>query len=350
MVVSLYDTMQREGKLTAHSARRGLVGNLCRCTGYDSIIKAAIETDTTNLKPLDHDGSALATVAKEEVSIATKDFRFFKPASLQSALRFRSENPNCLIVSGATDLGVQCNKGTRKLSVVLSTHGILELNSIVVSKDFMRIGAGVTLTKLEETSADCLPELSRFLAYFGSPLIKNAGTLAGNLVNGSPIADTVPALFALDAEIEIASVSGTRKVNIHNFYTGYRKTVLTPQEMVTSIRIPLPDKNDIFKLYKISRRKDLDIASFGAAVWMRRNGIIDDIRIAYGGVAPTVVRVGAAESILRGKTATLELFEEAGRAARDAVAPISDVRGSSDYRLALAENILVKFWHDLDEV
>jgi len=349
MVVSLYDAIQHEGKLTANSARRGLVGNLCRCTGYDSIIRAAVETDTSKLKPLDRDASPLKDSAAEEVSITTDQFRFFKPTSLPSALKFRHENPACLIVAGATDLGVQCNKGTRQLSVVMSTLGLPELNTISGTEDALLVGGGATLTQLEKITTDSLPELSRFLAYFGSPLIKNAGTLAGNLVNGSPIADTVPALFALDAEIQIASTEGSRWVNIHQFYNGYRKTVLTPRELVTNIRIPLPDKSDTFKLYKVSRRKDLDIASFGAAVWMRRNGIIDDVRIAYGGVAPTVVRVPAAEALLRGKTATLELFEEAGRAARAEVSPITDVRGSSDYRLALAENILVKFWHDLSE-
>jgi len=235
--------------------------------------------------------------------------------------------------------------------VVMATHGLKEPREISAMSDALCVGACVSLTRLEEVAAKHLPELSRFLALFGSPLIKNAGTLAGNLVNASPIADTIPALFALDGEIEIASEKAqARWVNVHQFYTGYRQTILAPDEMVTRVRIPLPAEGDIFKLYKVSRRRDLDIASFGAAVWMRRSGrVIDDVRIAYGGVGPMVMRMTDAEGALRGQVASLELFERAGAAARRQVRPISDVRGSDEYRRALAENILVKFWYDLGE-
>jgi len=355
MVVSLHDLMDRHDNLTAHDVRRGLVGNLCRCTGYDSIIRAALETDRSRHKSVERLYpsrpllAALGSAADEEASGNAGEIRYYKPVNRAGALRFRSGNPGCLIVAGATDLGVQCNKGTRRLAVVMSTHGLKQWQDVSVSGGVLHVGAGASLTKLEQITASCLPELSGFLASFGSPLIKNAGTLAGNLVNGSPIADTIPALFALDAEIDIASEKGTRSINVHQFYTGYRKTVLTPSEMVTGVRMPLPAPGDVFKLYKVSRRKDLDIASFGAAVWMRMAGrTIADVRIAYGGVAATVVRMAGAEAILRGNNASLELFEQAGRAARDEVRPITDVRGGEDYRKALAENILIKFWHDLD--
>jgi xanthine dehydrogenase small subunit len=357
MVVGLHDLMQSERPLTAHSVQRGLVGNLCRCTGYDSIIHAALEVDRSKVKSIDRLYppklmlAALVPAAGEEVRIDAGKSRFSKPASVPAALRFRRENPGCLIVTGATDIGVQCNKGTRQLSVVMATHGLKELRTISATSDALCVGACASLTQLEEITAEHLPEMSRFLALFGSPLIKNAGTLAGNLVNASPIADTIPALFALNGEIEVASErAGTRWVNVHQFYTGYRQTILAPDEMVTRVRIPLPADGEIFKLYKVSRRRDLDIASFGAAVWMRRSGRrIDDIRIAYGGVGPMVVRMNEAEAILRGNVASLELFEQAGAAARRQVQPISDVRGSDEYRRALAENILVKFWYDLGD-
>jgi xanthine dehydrogenase small subunit len=137
-------------------------------------------------------------------------------------------------------------------------------------------------------------------------------------------------------------------VKIGEFYTGYRKTVLKDDEILTGVRFGLPASGEIFKLYKVSKRKDLDISSFGAAIWMQKNGdVIADVRIAYGGVAATVVRLGKTEQLLRGRAATLELFEAAGELAADEVTPISDVRGSAGYRSALARNIMVRFWHDL---
>jgi xanthine dehydrogenase small subunit len=233
------------------------------------------------------------------------------------------------------------------MDVALSTGALADLHTIRADAGSLYVGACATLTALERAALEHLPELGRFLAWFGSPLIKNAGTLGGNIVTGSPIGDTIPALMALDAHIDMAGESGSRRVPIGQFYTGYRKTVLGPDELVTGVEIPLPREGETFKLYKVSRRKDLDISSFGAAIWMRRSGnAIEDIRIAYGGVGPMVLRMSKAEAVLRGQPATLERFELAGDVARGEVTPITDVRGSEQYRRTLAANILVKFWHE----
>jgi xanthine dehydrogenase small subunit len=185
------------------------------------------------------------------------------------------------------------------------------------------------------------------MAWFGSPLIKNAGTLGGNIVTGSPIGDTIPALIALEADVDIAGPGERRRVPISQFYTGYRKTVLKESELVTGVCIPLPKADETFKLYKVSRRKDLDISSFGAAIWLKQsNGVVDDVRIVYGGVGPMVMRMSRAEDAIRGRAPTLERFEEAAKAAGADVTPITDVRGSEAYRRRLAHNILLKFWHE----
>jgi len=354
-VVSLCDLMQGE-TVTAQDVRRGLVGNLCRCTGYDSIVRAGMAVDRSTLKSLDElypPGEMMAEMSAteaEDVLVAADGKTFFKPVSVEGALRFRKENPNCLIVAGATDLGVQRNKGTRKLDVVMSLGGLRELGGIEVTAGALCIGGSATLTELERVSAKHLPELSRSLAYFGSPLIKNAGTLAGNLVNASPIGDTIPAFYVLEGEVEIAGESGRRWVKIEDFYVGYRKTILQAEELVTRLRLPIPRKGEIFKIYKISKRKDLDISSFDAAIWMRMSGgRIEQIRIAYGGVGPMVVRMIGAEAFLSGKIASRELFAEAGNIAAGEVSPISDVCGAEAYRRVLARNILLKFWQDIEE-
>ncbi len=293
---------------------------------------------------------ALEQAQSQEVLIQTPSRCFFKPTALARAVRFRADNPNCTIIAGGTDLAVVHNKRMREITSALSTTALADLQTCRRDPDALYIGAGATLTALEQAALTHLPELGRFLAWFGSPLIKNAGTLAGNLVTGSPIGDTLPALIVLGAEIDVARVAATRRIPIANFYSGYRKTVLAPDELVTGVRIPLPltTSGEIFKLYKVSRRKDLDISSFSAAIWLRRSadGPIEDIRIALGGVGPMVLRPTRAEQSLRGQQPTLELFQRAAHLAAADVTPITDVRGSEAYRRTLAGNILLKFWHE----
>lgn len=354
-VVSLYDLMQTGRAVDSCAVRRGLVGNLCRCTGYDSIIKAAAQTDRTELKSLDTLYPPAVMLgdfvesAGQELRIETPGALFYRPATIEQAVRFRRQNPSCLIVAGATDLGVQHNKGTRPFNIVMSIAGLPALSELTVFNHVMSIGAAVTLSELERTCAEALPEFSRFLAWFGSPLVKNSATLGGNLVNASPIGDTLPPLMVLNAELELTGPAGTRGVNINGFYTGYRKTVLAQDELLTRVLLSLPEADDAFKLYKVSKRKDLDISSFSAAFWMRLAADrIGEIRVALGGVGPIVMRLPRTEAFLAGKPFSREVFEQAGELAQTEVSPISDVRGSEEYRRLLTGNIFLKFWNDLD--
>jgi xanthine dehydrogenase small subunit len=354
-VVSLYDVMH-DGRrpIDTESARRALVGNLCRCTGYDSILKAACATDRAALKSLDALyppgplAADLARAAAEPVRVETGVRKFFKPTSVADACRFRADHSGCTVVGGATDVGVVHNKRVRQITVALVIGALPELRGARLDGDALYAGAAASLTELENLSLQHLPELGRFMAWFGSPLIKNAGTIGGNLVNASPIGDTIPAMIVLGAEVDIAGVGGNRRVPIGEFYAGYRRTVLAPDELLTGVRIPIPTGGEIFKLCKVSRRKDLDISSFGAAIRMRRDaaGAIADPRIAYGGVGPTVIRMTRAEDVLRGAAPTLDVFHEAARLAAEQVTPITDVRGSDTYRRALARNVLLRFWHE----
>jgi xanthine dehydrogenase small subunit len=354
-VVSLYDHLQDGREADTETVRRALVGNLCRCTGYDSILKAACATDRRSLKSLDalYPPAPLASdlffAAAEPVLIQTQSRKFFKPTTLSDACRFRGENPGCAVIAGATDMGVFHNKRTRDVTVALAVGGLTELHGVHVEGDAIYAGAAASLTELENLALEHLPELGKFLAWFGSLLIKNAGTFGGNVVNASPIGDTIPALIALGAEVDIAGETHSRRVPIGDFYTGYRQTILTPDELLTGVRIPIPKRDEIFKLYKISRRKDLDISSFGAAIWLRRGatGAIADARIVYGGVGPMVMRMTRAEEALRGAKPTLDVFEEAARLAAEQVTPITDVRGSDVYRRTLSRNILLRFWHEV---
>jgi xanthine dehydrogenase small subunit len=330
----------------SRDARKALTGNLCRCTGYEPIIKAANECDVAKIQPIDAMYPwplELDALAEEAVRIDN----FFKPATLAEAIEFKAANPKCVIVQGATDFGVWCNKRGFVPEAVMSLGAIAGLGDITKDGDTIRVGGRVTLAAFEEYFAKQNPSLAVILDRFGSPQIKNAGTLAGNIANASPIADTLPFLYVIGARLELTGLGGTRVVPIESFYRGYKTLDLAPDEIITTIVVPMDRLADVAQFYKVSKRSHLDISSFTAAFLMSRNdGRIGSIRIAYGGVGPVVLRLPRTESFLTGKPFVAETFEQAGAIARAEIAPIDDVRGSRDFRLQLAENVLCKFFHD----
>lgn len=366
MVVSMCALFDRSSQPARHEVTRALVGNLCRCTGYDSILTAAAYVDFSQLKPLAklYDESALvkelAPLTAESVLVSNGQRKICKPATFDEAVKFRAANPKCTILSGGTDLGVVWNKGKREIGSLMCIGDLTELKLLTLETASAKptngqpapaaivAGGGVTIAELETAALEHLPEFGRMLARFGSLPIKNAGTIGGNLANGSPIGDSMPGLFVLNAEIELAGPNGSRRVNVNQFYTGYRQTMMQPDELIARVRIPLPAAGDLFKIYKVSKRTDLDISTFMAAIWIRAQGeVIRAARIALGGVAATIVRLPQTEAWLSERRLSEETFREAGRIARSEVTPISDVRGSARYRSLLAENILGRFAHDV---
>ena len=354
IVMSIHALLETDPVLSEQRLRQGLVGNLCRCTGYDPILRAGLAVNTqraTRMSELFNSPDImeeLTTTAQEPVYLELEGKVFFKPSAIDEASRFRATHQDCLIISGGTDLGVQVNKGSREITTVLSTAGLSALTELVVTEDEIIAGVNVSLSALEAETTRSFPELASLLARFGSPQVKNAATLGGNIANASPVADTLPALFVMNARIELTGAHGSRQVNINDFYIGYKKTVATTDELISRIWIPRLCNGEILKIYKVSRRQDLDISSFSAAVWLKLScQTIQDARIAYGGVAPTIVRLPQTEAHLKGRDISLETFEAAGGIALSEIAPIGDVRGSMQYRNALATNILRKLYHDL---
>ena len=321
-------------------ARKGLTGNLCRCTGYESIIKAAAESVSEQQKISElYD---ITEPAREAVRVGN----FFKPTELKDAIQFKADHPKCIIVQGGTDFGVWTTKRGFQADAILSLDAIEGLTDVHLDGRTLIVGARVSLSDFEKAVQELVPEMAPIMDRFGSPQIKNAGTLAGNIANASPIADTLPFLFVTDAKLEVEGLNGTRTIPIKDFYKGYKKLDLQSDEIITRVHIPLPE-NETLRLYKISKRSHLDISSFTAAMLMKRaDGRVDSIRIAYGGVAPVVLRLPKTEEFLAGKTISRETFAAAGEIAKSEVAPISDVRGSRDFRLQLAQNILQKFYFE----
>lgn len=347
-MAAMYEEGARSSVPGAREIRGALTGNLCRCTGYEPIIKAGLEVrDQPSCEQL----YPSREMVREFTSIerhAVRAGNFFKPVDLKDAIEFKASNPKCVIVQGATDFGVWCNKRGFTAGAVLSLDGIDGLGDLRVESGKLHVGGRVTLSQLESFVRDKVPQLAEVLDRFGSPQIKNAGTLAGNVANASPIADTLPFLYVTDSRLELSGRNGTRTVPIASFYRGYKKLDLAADEIITRIIVPLPSRNDTLRLYKVSKRSHLDISSFTAAMLMRRAGDrIDSIRIAYGGVGPMILRLPRTESFLTGKPFALDTLEDAGTIAREEITPISDVRGSRDFRLQLAGNVLKKFYYDV---
>lgn len=363
-VVTMAGLFESQEALTEQNVREGLTGNLCRCTGYQSIIKAALAVNPDTVKRMgerfpaalmvedfkEHRQTAVAIEYEETLSGESITKRHFNPVTLQEAIRLKSEHPGATLVAGGTDISVQMNKHRIDPQTVISLSNVLHLDTLAIEADYLKIGAKVSLRDLEDFCKAPLFEFYKILQVFASDQIKNVGTLAGNIVNASPIADALPLLFVTNAEIELRGGQSARWVNINEFYHGYKKIEIQADELITQIRLPLPKQGNLLKLYKVSKRRDLDISIFTAGIFMEMAGkAVRQVRIAYGGVAPVVLRLTETENFLKNKTLDLENIKKAGKLARREIVPISDVRASHDYRFQLAENTLLKFYYEVLE-
>lgn len=354
-VVAMCALAEEKKKVDESDVRDALTGNLCRCTGYTPIIKAAMSVDQERLVPMSRRypereiATALSEHLRSHVSVASGERRFFAPATIDEAVRWKGEHPNCVVVQGATDLGVQHNKRHFRPRAAIHLSRIDELKQMTIEDDVLRIGASVSLSRLEEIVRKRVPEFYEVLRLFGAPQIKNAGTLAGNIANASPIADSLPFLYVMSASVEVAGTSGRRSIPIENFYLGYKKLALAPDEIITRIDLPLPG-DELLKLYKVSKRKNLDISTVTAAVRMSLSGTaIENATVALGGVGAMVLRMREVEEFLKGRQLTLETMTAAGELAKSRIKPLTDVRGTAEFRWQLVGNLFQRFFYDTQE-
>jgi xanthine dehydrogenase small subunit len=356
-VVAMTGLLEERDELDEATMRCGLTGNLCRCTGYTPIIEAGAKLDRTRHERMAsrYDAAPMLSefaqrrVAPVELMAEWNErlYACYLPANLKDAVSCRGKHPDATIVAGATDIGVRINKTMTMPPKILDLNRVPELDGIVIEPGELVVGARATWTALEEVCAEVAPEFYKIIAVFGAPQIRHVGTLGGNIANASPIADSLPFLFVMDAVLELCSVEGTRSVPITEFYKGYKKIDLRPHELIARIRVPLPGDDELLRLYKVSRRRDLDIASFTAGVRMRLEGeTIAEAAIAFGAVGPTVIRARRTEEFLRGRTFDEDTMQQAGDIAVEEISPISDVRGAADYRNQLTKNILLKFYYE----
>ena len=356
MIMALAGVFEAETSVDSPALRTGLTGeSMPLCTGYVPILRGRAcgrSHQAGALLGSRYPSSALALElagrVRAPLRIERRDRIFCSPVELDPAIAFLSQHPDALIVSGGTETGLARNKRGIEPRALLSVARISELGRISHERDVLSVGATVTWTDLEQYSRDRLPLVHALTARFGSPQIRNAGTLVGNIAYGSPVADSLCFLLITEAELELAGPGGLRRVKVEGFYRGPKQTALEKGEIITRVVIPLPGASELVKLYKISKRKEIDTSTFRAGIRIKeRGGLVERAAIAFSGVGPTVLRLRRTEGFLLGQPLSEATFREAGKRARAEVEPISDVRASRQFRLQLAENILLKFYQEI---
>lgn len=340
------DCLIENKPITEKKARNYLTGNLCRCTGYEPILKAATSIDLKNVTSLGRyvTKESLSEFSSLSKSVYIKDsnFELSLPHLLSDAAKLKT--PETRLVAGATDLGVLVNKDKLTFTKVLSLLHVDELQKVEFTGNICKVGARVTLTALEQSLKEKCPEFAEILKIFASPQIKNNATLVGNVVNASPIADTIPALMVLNSFV----ITTQRRIALVDFYKGYKQLDLLPTEIVSHIEFEIPAADEIFKLYKASPRKDLDISVVTfAGIFKLNKKIISSARIAFGGVGPVVIRMKQLESEFTGKEFSEELFSSLSTKVEKEITPLSDLRGSREFRLKLGQNLIKKCYQEI---
>lgn len=254
------------------------------------------------------------------------------------------------LIAGGTDLVVESNLRLRRWGHLVSTEAIPELREFDNTSASIRIGAGLTLSEIARRWIDAPECFTQWIEWFASPPIRNRATLAGNLATASPIGDGAPLLLALDARVEIAGINGRRSVPLSSFFKDYRRTELERGEMVTAIEIPKP-LAAATRFYKVAKRRLDDISTVAAAIAMDfdEGGCVARARFAFGGVAAVPVRAIAAEEAVIGERWSQSSVARVRRILERDLKPISDHRGSAEYRLAVAGSLIEKFWWERRE-
>lgn len=352
IVMSLYALWLNEASPSISRIEDALAGNLCRCTGYRPIIDAAramydrraMLQDTVAAQQAEIAARLTAWADDAPLELAQDGRHFLAPVTTDAFAALYAQNPMALIVAGSTDIGLWVTKGLQKPEILLSPARIPALRQITSTPDATQFGAMVSVREVRQ-ALSANTQLNEMLRRFGGEQIRNAGTIGGNIGNGSPIGDLPPALIALGAHLTLRQGDSRRELPLEEYFLAYRRQDRRPGEFIEQITVPHLPEGALFHISKISKRFDEDISTLCAAfrLVLSPDGRIAGARLAYGGMAATPKRASHAEAALRGK-----LWDKASvRAAIDALAqdftPLSDMRASSTYRLTVAGNLLHRF-------
>ncbi len=330
-------------------------GNLCRCTGYRPIIEAGIQMQELNepIRFSKKDAFSEERLQQQVYLELQPDLvtdLFMAPSDLETFASIYVANPEFQILAGGTDVGLWVTQHLKQLKPILFIGEVKELQQIKEQDQSIWIGAGVSLEAAFEKIVAYFPDLKELHQRFASLPIRKSGTLCGNVANGSPIGDSMPILIALNTSVVLRQGQLTRELNLEDFYLGYQQKNLQAGEFVEAIKIPLPTKNEHIASYKVSKRFEQDISAicFGAKLVVE-NGLIQSIRIAFGGMAAIPKRAILLENYLINKTWSLSVIQDAQKIIEQDFAPLSDLRASANYRTTVAKNLLVRFYNEVNQ-
>ena len=346
-VMALFSMFKNYSNFKEDVIKDSIAGNLCRCTGYKPIIKAAKKLKSQS--KIDHFSKNIKNTIKlikrinnKSIEIYKNDKRYFAPRYVKELKKIIKKNINTNFMGGGTDLSLNITKERKDLNSIIYMGSISELNYIKNNNKYIEIGASTPLIDLEYYIKKYYPDFTKILKRYGSPQIRNVGTVAGNIATASPIGDCLPLLLSLNAQVVLQDLKKTKVLFLDSFFINYRKTKLKKGEFIHSVRIPLYKKNT-FKAYKVSKRFDDDISSVCAAFNLEIiKNKIENVRVAYGGMAAIPKRAIFCEKVLLKSMVNEETFNKAKVALEKDFNPISDMRASGLYRMEVAKNLLEK--------
>jgi len=364
-VMSLFALYKSVPAPTRRDIDDALAGNLCRCTGYRPIIAAAqamydAEPDNDWLRQPAMPGDAQPFREPAERIAALRALRrniglqhgsggrfFFAPVSGDELAGIYAEHPEATLLAGGTDVGLWVTKQFRELPVVIYTGRVAELNRVEATAAHIEIGAGVSLAEAMQHIIPCYPGVAELFRRFASPPIRNAGTLGGNIANGSPIGDSMPALMVAGTTLVLRRGRSRREVPLDAFYVDYQVKDLRPAEFIETIRIPVLGDDVMLRSHKLSKRFDQDISAVCSAYRLQLDGDkAVDFRMACGGMAAIVRRAANCEAAIAGRPWNRQTIDAACNALASDFEPISDMRATREYRLRAAQNLLRRFYYE----
>ncbi len=347
-VMSLFALYQNDVKPDRETLDDVLSGNLCRCTGYRSIIEAGM--NMFDYETVAQDEQCLleqlqALKSDDDIHLHTSCGDYHAPTNLKSLAEVYQQHPDATILAGGTDVGLWVSKQLRELPEVIYLGHVEELQHISETDAGIEIGAAVSLEDAFRRLSKPYPELSELFRRFSSLPVRNAGTLVGNIANGSPIGDSMPALICVGARVKLRLGSDTRELDLADLYIDYQKIAMQTGEFVESVIIPARDSDLVLRSYKLSKRFDQDISAVCAAFAIKFNGDqVQHIVIAYGGMAAIPKRASKTETYLLGKDWDEETAKQAMALIAQDYTPLTDMRASSQYRAQAAVNLLYRFY------
>ncbi|MDP3815537.1 xanthine dehydrogenase small subunit [Pseudomonas sp.] len=354
-VMSLFALQKNSNGFDKADTMEALAGNLCRCTGYRPIIDAA-EQACCQKQPDQFDAFEPETVAqlkaiapRETAELNSGDKRCLLPLTVADLADLYAANPEARLLAGGTDLALEVTQFHRELPVMIYVGHIESMKRVEVTKDSIEIGAATALSDCYEALAKDYPDFGELLHRFASLQIRNQGTLGGNIGNASPIGDAPPLLIALGAQIVLRKGNETRNLPIEDYFLDYKVTARQEAEFIEKIIVPRAQSTLAFRAYKVSKRLDDDISAVCAAFNLRiENGVVQEARIAFGGMAAIPKRAAACEAAIQGAVWNAAAIERACTALAEDFTPLSDFRASKEYRLLTAQNLLRKFFLELN--